>query len=232
MVTNDSLRSYFDKARRFDQDRLIQWSARARSPGRLPSAPACWRGSIFSVAGLTPLKTVEPFVIRVDNSTGIVDVVIGAVDRLGTYDEAVTKFFAASYVRAREGYVGSEAEDNFRTVALMSTPAEQTRFAAFIAAAIRRAPRTCYGRGRRRADQYHVDLTDQSQGRPVRLHARHPRRRVKTDPLGRDADLCLCQRADVVDDRLINPLGFLVSDYRADPEVAPMNSHSFSSPCC
>ena len=31
--------------------------------------------ALVAVAGLTPMKTVEPFVIRVDNSTGVVDVV-------------------------------------------------------------------------------------------------------------------------------------------------------------
>lgn len=31
--------------------------------------------AVMAVVGMTPLKTVKPFVIRVDNATGIVDVV-------------------------------------------------------------------------------------------------------------------------------------------------------------
>ena len=46
--------------------------------------------SVAAVAALTPLKTVEPFVIRVDNATGIVDVVNALDNARETYDEAVS----------------------------------------------------------------------------------------------------------------------------------------------
>ncbi len=86
--------------------------------------------SVAAVVALTPLKTVEPFVIRVDNSTGIVEVVSALSSAAGTYDEEVTKYFAARYVRAREGYVWSDAEENFRIASLMSNSAEQQRFSS------------------------------------------------------------------------------------------------------
>lgn len=147
MVTNDSLRSYFDKARRFDQDRLIQVERSARIAWSIAIGASVLAGaSIFAVAGLTPLKTVEPFVVRVDNSTGIVDVVSALTATAGTYDEAVTKYFAAKYVRAREGYVWSEAEENFRTVALLSTQPEQTRFAGLYRGSNPESPQNTYGR--------------------------------------------------------------------------------------
>lgn len=154
MVTADSLKSYFDKARRFDQDRMIMaersvriaWFA-AMIAGILAAA------SIFAVVALIPLKTIEPFVIRVDNSTGIVDVVSALDSAQGTYDEAVTKYFAAKYVRGREGYVWSEAEENFRTVALLSSEAEQSRFAAAYRGSNPVRPRTYTGAAPRRRSQ-------------------------------------------------------------------------------
>ncbi|MFX9181050.1 VirB8/TrbF family protein, partial [Acinetobacter baumannii] len=81
-------------------------------------------------ASLVPLKTVEPYVIRVDNSTGIVDVVNALSSDKTSYDEAVTKYFAARYVQGREGYTFAEAETNFKAVSLLSTAEEQARFAA------------------------------------------------------------------------------------------------------
>ena len=60
--------------------------------------------SVMAVAMLTPLKTVEPYVIRVDNSTGIVDVVESLRDGETNYDEAINKYFTQWYVRYREGY--------------------------------------------------------------------------------------------------------------------------------
>ncbi len=120
MVTTDNLKSYFEKARRFDQDRMIQVERSNRLAWSIAIASGIVAGiSILAVASLAPLKTVEPFVVRVDNSTGIVDVVSALSATAGTYDEAVTKYFAAKYVRGREGYVWSEAQENFRTIALL-----------------------------------------------------------------------------------------------------------------
>ncbi len=76
MVSADELKTYFEKARRFDQDRVIQVERSARIAWSVAIVAGILAGaSIFAVAALTPLKTIEPFVVRVDNSTGIVDVV-------------------------------------------------------------------------------------------------------------------------------------------------------------
>ena len=56
--------------------------------------------------------------IRVDNSTGIVDVVSALTSNAGRYDEEVTQYFAAKYVRATEGFHTVEAEENFRVASL------------------------------------------------------------------------------------------------------------------
>lgn len=108
MVTTDNPKSYFDKARRFDQDRLMQIERSNRIAWSIAIASGIVASvSVFAIAGLTPLKTVEPFVVRVDNSTGIVDVVSALTATVSTYDEAVTKYFAAKYVRAREVMSGA-----------------------------------------------------------------------------------------------------------------------------
>ena len=147
MILADDLKDYFAKARRFDQERLIV-AERSRRVAWGIAIGACFlaTAALFSVAALAPLKTVEPFVIRVDSSTGIVDVVDALSTASGTYDEAVTKFFAARYVRSREGWAASEAEDNFRTAALMSSPDEQARFAALYRGSNPESPQNLLGR--------------------------------------------------------------------------------------
>lgn len=63
MVTTDNLKSYFEKARRFDLDRMIQLERSARIAWYVAVvASVLAAASTFAVAGLTPLKTVEPFV--------------------------------------------------------------------------------------------------------------------------------------------------------------------------
>lgn len=61
MVTTDSLKAYFDKARRFDQDRMIQMERSVRIAWFVATAAGILAAiSTVAIAGLTPLKTVEP----------------------------------------------------------------------------------------------------------------------------------------------------------------------------
>src|SRR4051812_43214087 len=90
MVEAGDLKSYFANARTWEQDRLLA-ADRSRRIAWVTAGVASLLAvvSVGAVAALTPLKTVEPFVIRVDSATGIVDVV-NALDNTGeTYDEAV-----------------------------------------------------------------------------------------------------------------------------------------------
>ncbi|CUX03086.1 virB8 family protein [Rhizobium pusense] len=221
MVTADNLKSYFDKARRFDQDRMIQVERSNRIAWSIAMASGIVAGvAVFAVAGLTPLKTVEPFVVRVDNSTGIVDVVSALTSTAGTYDEAVTKYFAAKYVRAREGYVWSEAQENFRTVALLSTQAEQTRFAALYRGTNPQSPQNTYGRGATaRIDIASISLINEN---VVSVRYMRTIRRGEEGRMTHWVASLTYSYANAPmssSDRLVNPLGFAVSEYRADPEV-------------
>jgi len=221
MVSTDSLKSYFEKARRFDQDRLIQVERSARIAWFVAiCASIIAVVSVFAIAGLTPLKTVEPFVVRVDNSTGIVDVVSALTSTAGTYDEAVTKYFAAKYVRAREGYVSSEAEENFRAVALLSTQPEQARFAGAYRGSNPDSPQNIYGR----SATSRINIVSISLINATVASVRYMRTVTRGDDL-RTTHWVATLTFSYVNapmsstDRLVNPLGFVVSEYRADPEA-------------
>lgn len=120
-VPSHDLKRYFAEAKRWDQDRLasavrskrLAWTVAGTAGGLAIAA-------VLAVAGLTPLKTTEPFVIRVDQATGAVDLARGLSEETGPvrYEEAVSKYFLAQYVRAREGYLDASAEEAFRLVRL------------------------------------------------------------------------------------------------------------------
>lgn len=221
MVSTDSLKSYFEKARRFDQDRLIQVERSARIAWFVAiCASTIAVVSVFAIAGLTPLKTVEPFVVRVDNSTGIVDVVSALTSAAGTYDEAVTKYFAAKYVRAREGYVSSEAEDNFRTVALLSTQHEQIRFAAVYRGSNPDSPQNIYGRSATsRINIVSISLINANVASVRYMRTITRGDDVRTTHWVATLTFSYVNAPMSSTDRLVNPLGFVVSEYRADPEA-------------
>ena len=221
MVTMDNLKGYFEKARRFDQDRMIRLERSARIAWFMAIvASVLATASIVALAGLTPLKTVEPFVVRVDNSTGIVDVVSALTSTAGTYDEAVTKYFAARYVRAREGYVWSEAEENFRTVSLLSTSPEQNRFTALYRGGNPDSPQNIYGRNassRVRIVSISLISGNVASVRYMRTITRGDE--AQTTHWVATLTFSYVNAPMSSTDRLVNPLGFVVSDYRSDPEA-------------
>ncbi|WP_164707325.1 virB8 family protein [Metapseudomonas otitidis] len=75
-----------------------------------------------------PNLRVEPFVVRVDNSTGVVDVMKGLVDGKETYDEALNRYWAQKYVRYREGYSKALRETYYTAVDVMSSEPEKRRY--------------------------------------------------------------------------------------------------------
>jgi type IV secretion system protein VirB8 len=216
------LQVYFDEAKAWDADRLrsaersrrLAWTV-AAGAGLLALA------AVGAVAALAPLKTVVPFVVRVDRATGGVETVSALTAGAPlSYDEAVTKHFLAQYVRAREGWLAPAAEANFRQVSIMSTPAEQERWADAFRAANSASPQVVYGpAGEAQVEIRAVSFVAKGVA-DVRFH-----RTVRQTGQATESDWIATvafayTRAPMAEaDRLRNPLGFQVSSYRADPEV-------------
>lgn len=83
--------------------------------------------SLVAVAGLTPLKETTPYLLRVDNNTGYVDIVTQLKNAQNDYGEEVAKYFLANWVKLRESYDWFTVEDNFKLLLLQSGEAEQSR---------------------------------------------------------------------------------------------------------
>lgn len=76
--------------------------------------------AVFVIAQMTPLKSVEPFLIQVDAKSGITQTVDPLTVRDITGLDAVNNFFIVQYIRAREGYNVNEINRNITTVRVMS----------------------------------------------------------------------------------------------------------------
>jgi type IV secretion system protein VirB8 len=221
-VPSPDLKAYFAEARRWDEDRLtsarrsrrLAWCVAAGATGLAAAAVA-------AVAGLAPLKRVEPFVVRVDNATGAVDVMTALTgsDRV-RYDEAVTKYFLGQYVRARETWLPQAAEANFRQVSIMSTPAEQQRWADAFRPANPASPQVALGANGEADVEIRAISFVNREVASVRF-----RKIVRQGPQTAAGDWIATiafayTKAPMAEaDRLRNPLGFQVASYRADPEV-------------
>lgn len=216
------LKVYFDESKSWDADRL-RAAERSRRFAWVAAGVASLLAiaAVGAVAALAPLKTVEPFVVRVDRATGAVEVMSALkADKSQTYDEAVTKHFLDLYVRAREGWLAPAAEANFRQVTIMSTPAEQQRWADLFRATNPQSPQVAYGPG----GEAQVSVRAVSFVAPgvanVRFHrmVRLAQQVTETDWIATVA-FAYAKAPMAEGDRLRNPLGFQVSSYRADPEV-------------
>lgn len=216
------LKPYFDEAKSWDADRL-RAAERSR---RLAWALAGVAGlvaatAVGAVAALTPLKTVEPFVVRVDRATGAVEVMTALTsEKPLRYDEAVTKHFLAQYVRARESWLPPAAEANFRQVSIMSTPAEQQRWADAFRATNEASPQVVYGP----AGEAQIEIRAISFVSEGVAHIRFHRtvrigQQINESDWIATAAFAYTKAPMAEGDRLRNPLGFQVTTYRTDPEV-------------
>lgn len=86
--------------------------------------------SIGAVLGLTPLKTVEPYLVRVDNNSGYTDIVSPLTS--GQSPERVQdEFWLATYVRTCESYNWSSQTANYALTELLSYSEPFTEYKNF-----------------------------------------------------------------------------------------------------
>lgn len=78
--------------------------------------------AVTAVCLLTPLKSVEPYVIRVDNTTGMVDIITSVNEETLTGNEALDKYFAGLYVKTREGYYFNMLQNDYTLTQILSSP--------------------------------------------------------------------------------------------------------------
>jgi type IV secretion system protein VirB8 len=113
MKTEPALEAYFAEGASWDADRQAQRQRSERTAWIV--AGAGWLCALIVAIALmllTPLKRVEPFVIRVDNSTGVVDVVpVYAGD--APMPEVFTRYLLTHYVTVCERFDFATAESDY-----------------------------------------------------------------------------------------------------------------------
>ena len=114
MKPDDALETYLSEAASWDADRVAMQRRSARQAWWVAGAGwICTMMLGLAIMLLMPLKRVEPFVIRVDNTTGLVDVVPVYVGN-APMPEAVTRYFLDHYVTVCERFNFSTAESDYQ----------------------------------------------------------------------------------------------------------------------
>jgi type IV secretion system protein VirB8 len=112
-MSASEIQDHFEAAESWDADRVAQSRHTTRIAWRVAGAGwLCAVTGAVALALLMPLKQVIPYLVRVDGSTGIVDVVPVFVGR-ATPEEAVTRYFLTHYVSVCERFNFSTAESDY-----------------------------------------------------------------------------------------------------------------------
>ena len=83
-----------------------------------------------AMAGLAPMKTVVPYVIEVDRTTGVARILTVEERTAIPEGELTAKYWLSQYVLAREGYDWQTVDYEFRKVRELSTPEAFEPYAA------------------------------------------------------------------------------------------------------
>lgn len=223
-VEKADFENYLREARSWETDKVSELRKSNVLAWRIAIASGATAFALaIAVAMLTPLKRVVPYVIRVDNSTGIVDVVESLGDGKTNYDEAVNKYFTQWYVRYREGYSKELAEDYYANVGIMSAGLEQQKYYEFFNPKNPLSPLNVFGPYAR----VRIDIKGTSFIKPNVALVRY----TKKIERGPDKPLLTHWAATITfkysgapmseKDRAVNPLGFQVQEYRNDPDALP-----------
>jgi len=112
-MSSESLAGYFREAANWDADRLQQTQRTARRAWRVAGAGwSCALAVALALVLLMPLKRVDPFLVRVDSSTGIVDIVPVYTGKAGL-EQSVTRYFLSHYVSVCERFNFATAESDY-----------------------------------------------------------------------------------------------------------------------
>ena len=218
----EDLKAYFAEAESWDRDRFVA-ATRSRRVAWIVAgvAGALAVVSVGSVMALSPLKTVVPYVVTVDKSTGATEVAQGLRgDKSITYDEAIRKYFLADYVRTREGWIPQAREEFYRKVLALSTREEQNRWTSFYKKDNPDSPQNQLTAN----DTVFVAIRSVAFISPNVAQVRFVKRlqrdqQVIETPAIATITFDVLSKPETESGRYANPLGFQVKSYRADVEV-------------
>jgi len=238
-VAGRALADYFQEAASWDRDRTLQMQRSARVAWRV--AGAGWVCAVTGGASLLlmlPLQHIEPFVVRVDNATGVVDVVPVYVGN-ATMDQSVTRYFLTHYVTICERFNFATAESDYEECGAFHSPQRNEAWSALWNKSNPRSPLNAHKDGSTVSAQVEsVSFFQRGNGVSDLAQVRY----VKAQRTASDGDERFTHWIATVQytyttpptdprSRRWNPLGFKIVDFIAEPEVlATPNATNGGSP--
>jgi type IV secretion system protein VirB8 len=223
--SREALDSYYAEAASWNRDRLEAIRSSNRVAWWIAAvAAAIAMFEAIALVLLTPLKTVEPYTLMVDKTTGYVQALKPLDQAKIAPDAALTQSLLVQYVIAREGFDMATINANYRKVALLSGDTARSSYLQQMQVSNPTSPLLVYPHTTTidvqvksvspigsnaalvRFDTIRIDGGGQPQ--PPSPWVAVVRYRYSNAPMS-------------LEDRFVNPLGFQVISYRKDQEALP-----------
>jgi type IV secretion system protein VirB8 len=227
MRVDPDLKGYFAEAASWDADTRAQGRRTVRLA--LGVATVSWL-AVLALAGalmlLMPLKRVEPFVVRVDNTTGLVDVV-PVYTGGGGVPEAVTRYLLTHYVTVCERFNFSTAESDYEECGSFHTAERNQAWYALWNPTNPASPLNVYKDGTSvRASVSSVSFFKRASGVADLAQVRYVKAKRAAGSATEEmthwiATIQYVYASPSADPKVRgwNPLGFKIVDFRPEPEV-------------
>ena len=231
-MSDDALKAYFSEAASWDADRAAQTRRSARLAWIVAgTAIVAALTAIAAVMALTPLKRVEPFVLRVDSTTGLVDVV-PIYAGTSAQPETVTRYLLTHYVVVCERFNFSTAESDYQECGAFNSATQNQEWARRWALSNPSSPLNLYKDGTTiQARVVSVTFFHRANRAEDLAQVRYVTAKRGAD--GTDEHVAhwigtvqytYAKPAQDVTARQWNPLGLRILEFRAEQEASPENS--------
>lgn len=128
--------NFINEIKGFESDRVALAKSSAKTAWKVAAgAGAIAFVSVVAVALLTPLKQVEPYLMRVDNTDGSVKILRPLSDAEPvSYGEVLDKYWSRQFIYARNGYDWQTIQNSYNLVNLMSNNIVSASYNTYIKA--------------------------------------------------------------------------------------------------
>ena len=178
--------------------------------------------SVFSVNYVMDMRTIQPFVVQVESSTGITSIVdpISASTAING-DDAIDEYFIVMYLRARETYDNANYEYNYQTITkLLSNSSVYSDLRRFISDP-KQSPINRYsGNTNTTLEIRSIQLLKPGEQAQIRFRLVEHGASSKTIDRIATLNYGFYPMELSAEQRFINPLGFQVTNYRVDDEFS------------
>lgn len=171
--------------------------------------------SVLTVIKISSSQKIEPFIIEVEEKTGITTVVRPFLQEQFSYDEALKRYFLTKYINSRETYSYHGYKNSYyKVVRLLSSPAVYSNFRRLININTDGSPLRLADKGTRE-----ISIKSIAFLKPLTAQVRFKRYDLYGSTIKNEQHLMATIAFEykdmnlTSDERAVNPLGFQVIEY-------------------